>query len=167
LNAPRFFWRIIQIGPRIAYALALSPLIGRFVLLLTTVGRSTGRSWVTPLVYDELGDTILVASARGPRSDWLRNIKAHPKVHVQIGRRHIDGLATVVTDPEAIVNYLERQMRRNPRMFKAILRSEGLPSRPSREDLLILAPKRPMVAIRAINDAAKQVAGANAVSTGL
>ena len=147
MNLPRFFWRIVQFGPRCAYALGLGPLIGRIVLLLTTVGRKSGQPRVTPLVYDERDGIILVASARGDRADWLRNIQANPKVKVRIGSREFASQATLVTDPEQIADYLERQFQRNPKMFGAILRSEGLPPSPSRDDLLALATKRPMVAL--------------------
>ena len=154
MKAPRFFWRLIHIGPRIAYALGLGPLIGRFVLLLTTYGRKSGRPRVTPLVYEQRGDTIIVASARGRSADWLRNIQANPKVRVRVGRRRFDGIAEVTTDPERIADYLQRQMERNPRMFGAILASEGLSSTPSRAELVRFAPRRPMVTIRPIDDAA-------------
>ena len=36
-----------------------SPLIGRFLLLLTTVGRKSGLPRVTPLVYEQQADTII------------------------------------------------------------------------------------------------------------
>ena len=153
MKAPRLFWRLVRIGPRLAYALGLGPLIGMFVLLLTTYGRRSGRPRVTPLVYEQQGDTILVASARGHSADWLRNIQANPKVHVRVGRREFHGLAQVTVDPERIADYLERQIRRNPRAFGAILRSEGLSSTPSRADLLRFAPKRPMVTISPIPNA--------------
>jgi deazaflavin-dependent oxidoreductase (nitroreductase family) len=87
MNLPRFFWRLIKLGPRFAYAIGLGPLIGKFVLLLTTVGRKSGLPRVTPLVYEEQGDTIIVASARGQSADWLNNILADPKVSVRVGRR--------------------------------------------------------------------------------
>jgi len=138
------------VGPRIAYALGLGRFLGRFVLLLTTVGRKSGRRRVTPLAYDELDGTYYVASARGAGADWLRNIQADPSVHVRVGGRQWDGRAEVVTDPLRIADYLQRQLERNPWLFGAILRSEGLPSRPSRQDLERLAPKRPMVAIRPV-----------------
>ena len=154
MKAPHFFWRFIQIGPRIAYALGLGPLIGRFVLLLGTYGRRSGQLRLTPLVYEEQGETILVASARGRSADWLRNIRANPKVQVRVGRRYFHGLAEVTTDPERIADYLERQFGRNARAFGAIFRAEGLPSTPSRADLIRFAPKRPMVTIRPIHDAA-------------
>jgi len=154
MKAPRFFWRLIHFGPRIAYALGLGPLIGKFVLLLTTYGRKSGRPRVTPLVFEQQGETILVASARGASADWIRNIQANPSVQVRIGRREFHGLAEVTTDAEKIADYIERQIKRNPKAFGAILRSEGLPFTPSRADLIRFAPKRPMVTIRPTHDPA-------------
>ncbi len=154
MNPARFFWRFIQLGPRIAYALGLGGLVGKHVLLLTTHGRRSGLPRVTPLVYELQGDTILVASARGQSADWLRNIQATPRVKVRVGSRRFDGLAEVTTDPEKIADYLERQFRRNSRAFGAILRAEGLSSPPTRADLIRFAPKRPMVIIRPTHDAA-------------
>ena len=153
MKAPRLFWRFIHIGPRIAYTLGLGPLVGRSVLLLTTFGRKSGRPRVTPLVYEEQGNTIIVASARGHSADWLHNILANPKVSVRVGRRQFDAIAEVTSDPEEIANYLQRQIDRNPTAFSAILHSEGLSSGPSRADLIHFAPKRPMVTIHPIEDA--------------
>jgi len=119
MQAPRFFWRLIHFGPRIAYALGLGPLIGRFVLLLTTTGRKSGRPRVTPLVFEQQGETILVASARGAEADWIRNIQANPQVRVRVGRREFQGLAEVTTDAEKIADYIERQIKRNPKAFGA------------------------------------------------
>jgi deazaflavin-dependent oxidoreductase (nitroreductase family) len=136
------------------YALGLGPLVGRSILLLTTIGRKSGRARVTPLVYDQQGDTITVASARGRSADWLQNILANPKVHVRVAHRQFDAMAKVISDPEKIVEYLERQIERNPKMFGAILRSEGLASKPTHEELLHFAPKRPMVTIRTLGDVA-------------
>jgi len=152
VRAPRILWRLIRIGPRAAYALGLGPLIGRFVLLLTTYGRRTGRPRVTPLLYERLGDTYRVASARGPLADWLRNVKANPKVMIQVARRKFYALAEVTDNAEQIADYIGRQLARNPTVFGIILRSEGLPPAPSRADLVRWAPKRPMVIIRPIGD---------------
>jgi len=154
MKAPLFFWRIIRYGPRIAYALGFGPLIGRFVLLLTTQGRKSGLPRVTPLTYDKRGETFIVASARGGSSDWLRNIEANPAVTVLVGSRQFEGHAQLSTDPEEIADYLQRRFNRNRRAFGAILRAEGLPIPPSRADLVRFAPSRPMVTIRPIHDAA-------------
>ena len=147
MKAPRYFWRLIQLGPRVAYALGLGPLIGGSVLLLTTRGRKTGRPLVTPLVYEIRGETVVVASARGSSADWLRNILAEPKVRVRVGRHQFDATAEVTIDPEQIADYLQCQIDRNPAAFGAILRSEGLSSRPSRAALIRFAPRRSMMTI--------------------
>ena len=67
-----------RIGSRIA---------GMPVLLLTTVGRRTGRRRTSPLTYfEEGGAIVLVASYGGrPRNpDWFENLLANPEVDVLI-----------------------------------------------------------------------------------
>ncbi len=61
---------------------------GVHTLLLTTVGRATGRAVRTPLVYGEdAGRIILVASGYGAphHPAWYRNLTAHPEVRFQAG----------------------------------------------------------------------------------
>ena len=81
-----------------------------------------------------MGCTIL-ASARGTQADWFRNILANPHVRVQIKTREFAAVAEPVTDPGRIADFLELRLRRHPRMLGMILRSEGLPSNPSRLQL--------------------------------
>jgi deazaflavin-dependent oxidoreductase (nitroreductase family) len=150
MKASHLLWRLFNPGPRVAYAIGLGPIVGKFVLLLTTTGRKSGLPRVTPLVYEKREETLTVASARGASADWLCNIRANPRVKVRAGRRQFEGLAEVITDPEKIADYLQRQFDRNPHAFGAILRAEGLPNPPSRADLLQFAPKRPMVTIHPI-----------------
>ncbi len=60
---------------------------GTTVLLLTTKGRRTGRSYTTPLIYREHdGDYVVVASKAGApeHPDWYLNLTADPEVGVQV-----------------------------------------------------------------------------------
>ena len=60
------------------------------VLLLTTTGRKTGRQRTWPLCYLITGDDlVLVASAGGvPRHPaWYLNLRANPRVSIQLGDR--------------------------------------------------------------------------------
>jgi deazaflavin-dependent oxidoreductase (nitroreductase family) len=154
MKARRFVWRLFNLGPRLAYAIGLGPFVGKSVLLLTTRGRKTGLPRVTPLVYEQQGDTIIVASARGPSADWLRNIQTDPRVRVRAAEREYQGMAEVVLDSDRIADYLQRQFNRNPTAFAVILRAEGVPTPPSRADLIRLAPRRPMVTVRKVDDGA-------------
>jgi len=147
MKAPRFLWRWLKVGPRLAYAAGLAPLVGRFVLLLTTTGRRSGRAKVTPLTYDELEGTYFVASAHGRASDWLRNILHDPAVVVQVGKRRFQGRAEVFTDQVRMADCLQRQMEHNPRMFGFLLPSEGLSGGATRRQIEELAAKRTLAAI--------------------
>jgi deazaflavin-dependent oxidoreductase (nitroreductase family) len=150
MTLPRFLWRLMQYIPRFLYAVGLGPLLGRNILLLTTVGRKSGRRRAVPLTYEESGGEFIVASARGTVADWMRNIHANRDVEVRVGRRRFAASAEVVTDESRIADYLQRQMDRNPALFRRIIRMEGLSSEPSRRDLEALAAKRPMAVIRPV-----------------
>lgn len=140
-------YRLLHYPPQAAYALGLGPVFGRLVLLLTTTGRKSGKRRVTPLQYEELDGKIYVTAAYGLKADWVRNIQANSRVEVRIKQRRFQGNALVITDPERIADMLELRLKRHPRMIAAILRSEGLPAKPAREDLTALASKLAMVEI--------------------
>jgi deazaflavin-dependent oxidoreductase (nitroreductase family) len=129
------------------YALGLGRIIGRIVLLLSTTGRKTGLPRVTPLQYEEIDDDIYVASGKGTKAHWYRNILADPRVRVRVKSRRFPGTAEPVTDPNRIADFLELRLRRHPKMIGAILRSEGLSEAPTRAELEAYARKLAMVII--------------------
>jgi F420H(2)-dependent quinone reductase len=58
------------------------------VLLLTVVGRKTGRRVTVPLTYLEDGERVVVAASRAGMDQhplWYHNLVANPDVDVQIG----------------------------------------------------------------------------------
>lgn len=60
---------------------------GAPVALLTTTGRKTGQPRVSPLLYLREGDRVVLVASQGGRADnpmWYLNLKANPKVSVQI-----------------------------------------------------------------------------------
>jgi deazaflavin-dependent oxidoreductase (nitroreductase family) len=130
------------------YAMGLGPVVGRLVLLLTTTGRKTGLPRVTPLQYEENDGAIYVASARGQRADWFRNILADPHVEVRVRSRRFRGVAETITDPARIADFLELRLRRHPKMIGAILQREGLPAQPDRAQLESYAARLALVVIR-------------------
>ena len=57
-------------------------------LLLTTVGRKTGKLRRTALIYGRDGDRYLVVGSKGgshKHPAWYLNLRDHPEVHVQVG----------------------------------------------------------------------------------
>ncbi len=143
-----FALRLIHLPPRLLYAVGLGSLIGRVGLLLTTTGRRTGLPRVTPLQYEEIGGVIFVVAMRGLKADWVRNLRANPKVQVRIRSRCLSGRAETITDPARIADFIQVRLERHPRMIAAILRAEGVAVPASRAELEQYAANLTLVAIR-------------------
>jgi len=62
------------------YRLRILPLLGfgRIFLILTTIGRKTGKKRRTPLEYHWIDRIMTIFSGRGEDSGWLKNIRANP-----------------------------------------------------------------------------------------
>jgi F420H(2)-dependent quinone reductase len=73
------------------------------VALLTTTGRKTGQPRVSPLYFLRDGDRVIVAASKAGAAKnpmWYLNIKADPKVSVQIKKDVVDMTARDATDDE-------------------------------------------------------------------
>ncbi|TDE90872.1 nitroreductase family deazaflavin-dependent oxidoreductase [Occultella glacieicola] len=64
---------------------------------LLTTGRRSGRPHVVSVWFVLAGDTVFVL-ARGPGTDWVRNVRAEPVVEVRHRRTVLPGRARLVTD---------------------------------------------------------------------
>src|SRR6201747_908553 len=74
---------------------------GAPVALLTTTGRKTGQPRVSPLLFLRDGDRVIVAASRGGSAKnplWYLNLKANPKVQVQVKKDVLDLTARDATD---------------------------------------------------------------------
>lgn len=76
---------------------------GKPLLLLHTTGAKTGAERVNPLMYQDEGDRRFVFASKGgapDNPDWYYNVKANPRVTVEMGDESYPGIATEVTGPE-------------------------------------------------------------------
>jgi deazaflavin-dependent oxidoreductase (nitroreductase family) len=79
-------------------------IIGLPSLLLHTTGRRTGLRRTSALVYGRDGDSFVVVASNygGPHDPaWLANIRADPRVELQVGRRRLVAEARVVEPGDA------------------------------------------------------------------
>jgi F420H(2)-dependent quinone reductase len=86
------------------------------VALLTTTGRKTGQPRVSPLYFLHDGDRVIVAASKaGAEKDpmWYLNLKADPKVSVQIKKEILDLTARDATDEER-ANYWPQLVKMYP-----------------------------------------------------
>ena len=131
--------------PALLYKLGLGPLLGRRVLLLSTTGRRSGRPRATPLSYQRLEDTLYLLSEAGTHANWYRNIAKDPIVRVQVGGRRFQAVAERVSDPQLVAQVLRLFNRASPRVAQ---RFYGIPPRATDEELLTLASRHLVVALR-------------------
>jgi len=112
---PVFKW--IFKMPIMHYKLGMGWMIGKYVLLLTTTGRKSGQPRHTPLEYeyDKENDRYRVAAGWGGNTDWYKNLKANPKVYVQVGGRKFETVAEIASDEE-VAQYMMNVSKRHPRM---------------------------------------------------
>jgi deazaflavin-dependent oxidoreductase (nitroreductase family) len=89
--------------PVLLYRARLGWLLGKRFVLIEHMGRRSGK-WRTTVVevvaYDRADRSCVVAAGFGPRSDWYRNLIAHPQTHIHLGRRRIEALAVPVSAQE-------------------------------------------------------------------
>ncbi|MFJ8634026.1 nitroreductase/quinone reductase family protein [Streptomyces sp. NPDC093568] len=88
--------------------------------LLETTGRSSGLPRRTPLGGRRVGDSFWLVSEFGERSQYVRNIKADPRVRVRIRGRWHTGTAHLLPDDDPIA-----RLRTLPRFNSAGVRTFG------------------------------------------
>ncbi len=72
-------------------------------LLLTTTGRRTGQARITPLIYGQDGERLIVVASNAGRDHhpaWYLNLQASSIVQVQVGPRHLVARARRATPDE-------------------------------------------------------------------
>ena len=79
------------------------PLAGHPLLVMYTTGAKSGQRRRQILTYSRDGDAYVVAgSASGAPSDpaWIGNVRANPKVEIELGDKIYDATAEVVDENE-------------------------------------------------------------------
>ena len=80
-----------------------NPMVGRQLLLLTTIGAKSGQRRTTPMMYipDDAGLIVMASNAGAPKDpDWYHNLVAHPEVVVEVGNDTFDATAIVTEGSE-------------------------------------------------------------------
>lgn len=73
------------------------------MLLLTTVGRISGRPRTTPLLYMPDGSCFVVVGSNGGREQqpgWVLNLSRTPSAEIRVGRRRLSVEAHILTGEE-------------------------------------------------------------------
>jgi deazaflavin-dependent oxidoreductase (nitroreductase family) len=91
------------------------------VVILETTGRRSGQPRRVPVSRLLEADTLWIVAEHGRRAAYVRNIEAHPRVRVRVGRRWRAGTAWVLADDD----WRERQRRLPNKLNSAMVRAMG------------------------------------------
>ncbi|MFF3845741.1 nitroreductase/quinone reductase family protein [Streptomyces sp. NPDC002328] len=99
-----------------------NPVLRRLPLqtVLETTGRVSGLPRRTPVGGRRVGDLFWLVSEFGERSQYVRNIKAEPRVRVRIRGRWHTGTAQLLPDDDPVA-----RLRSLPRFNSAAVRTLG------------------------------------------
>ncbi|MPY51139.1 nitroreductase/quinone reductase family protein [Streptomyces acidicola] len=100
----------------------LNPVMRRvpFQTALETTGRTSGLPRRTPVGGRRVGDSFWLVSEHGERSQYIRNIRANPRVRVRIGGRWHHGTAHLLPDDDTAA-----RLRTLPRSNSTVVRLVG------------------------------------------
>ncbi|MFJ3672161.1 nitroreductase/quinone reductase family protein [Streptomyces sp. NPDC090106] len=88
--------------------------------LLETTGRASGLPRRTPLGGRRVGDSFWLVSEFGERSQYVRNIRADPRVRVRLRGRWYTGTAHLLPDDDPVA-----RLRALPRVNSTAVRLIG------------------------------------------
>ncbi len=95
-------------------------LLGHTFLLLTHVGRTSGQSHETVamvLRYRPESSEVVVCSAWGPETDWVRNIRQRAAIQVEIGRETFEPEQQFLSAEESL-SVVDECLREHPWRFR-------------------------------------------------
>jgi len=105
-----------------AFQRRVNPVLRRLPLqtVLETTGRVSGLPRRTPVGGRRVGDSFWMVSEYGDRSQYIRNIRADPRVRVRILGRWHTGTAHLLPDDDP-----RARLRKLPRMNSMAVRAFG------------------------------------------
>ena len=132
------------------YRFGFGWVLGHTFLQLTHVGRRTGKpheAVAMVLAYDKGSGEAVICAVWGPRTDWVRNLRARKALRVQVGREAFVPQHRFLTEEEAAAVGAEFR-HRHPWRLRLISRVLGLDDLRSDAAIREFVRDRPFVALR-------------------
>jgi len=136
--------------PRPLYHHGWGRFLGHTFMLIVHQGRKSGKRRETvamALTYDAATREAVVCSAWGPDTEWMRNLRAHPALEIQIGRERYVPEQRFLSEDEAVAVGLEFRQR-HPWRLRLLATILGWGDLSSEQAMRALVRGRPFVAFR-------------------
>ncbi len=124
-------------------------LIGAQWMLITTVGRKTGKLrdvMVDVMDYDPAADTYYIEAAYGAHADWYKNIQSNPVFEARVGRRKFKARAGALST-EGAGEMLVQFYRAKPAYTRSVMAMAGMKFK-DEEELRLLGRNLTLLAIK-------------------
>jgi deazaflavin-dependent oxidoreductase (nitroreductase family) len=147
--------------PLLLYRRRWGWLLNSTFLLLVHAGRKTGKRYSTVamvLRYDPQTREAVICSAWGQDADWVRNIRAHPALQVQIGRQSFTPQQRFLAEDESLAVVAEFRHRhpRRSRLLASVLGWGDLSSNAAARDFVTT---RPFISLRPLDPSHQRKGG--------
>lgn len=122
IDPSRGLYRIGLRLPIILYHVKLGWLLGKRFLMLTTIGRKSGKPHKTVIEvvhHNPQSGAYTIASGWGCKSDWYKNLKKNPNVVVAVGLQKFEATAQQLESDEAEKLLLD-YAKRHPLAFREL-----------------------------------------------
>lgn len=126
-SKPTGLLKLVFALPRYLYRWHLGWLLGHRCLMITHVGRKTGRLRQTVVEvahYDPATQECIVVAAWGEQTDWYRNLVAQSAREVQVGRRRYRPQQHLLSAEETLA-VLQAYQRHHPWGVRELMRLVG------------------------------------------
>jgi deazaflavin-dependent oxidoreductase (nitroreductase family) len=154
VKPPRGLSRLLYRFPILLYQAGLGKLFGGRFLMLTHIGRISGRPRYVVLEVirrDETGDAYYVLAAFGEESDWVLNLRTHPEGEIKVGGRQLQVTAEFLSEADTEHELLD-YARRSPYAARQLPRLIGYRVDGSEEGYRALARHLQVVRFRSHED---------------
>ena len=118
-------FRRFQRMPLMLWRLGLGRVVGRRLMVLTTVGRTSGLTRHAMVAYYRVGGKKYTYSGFGPQADWFRNLESQPRVTIQTADGTESALAWRVTEPSELTRVLRVIQSSYPRSAAMLKQNWG------------------------------------------
>ena len=151
---PKGFFRLVMRAPILLYQSGLGFILGGRFLMLTHIGRNSGRpkrAVLEVIKSDPEQNIYYVGFGWGEKSNWLLNVEKTPDVSVHTGNKIFSAVAGRLSSGEAsdvLLDYADR----NPKAFR-MLAGKVILGREldiSRESADLLAEYIPIVVLKPV-----------------
>jgi deazaflavin-dependent oxidoreductase (nitroreductase family) len=136
--------------PRVLFDHGWGRFLGHTFVLIAHEGRTSGKRRETVAMavsYDPTTRETVVCSAWGPDTEWMRNLRAHPALEIEIGGTRYAPEQRFLTEDEAVAVTLEFR-RRHPRRLRLMATILGWGDLGSEAVVRDVVRERPFVAFR-------------------